>query len=247
MEVIKELKGHSGSVVLLLQEPNKSLFVRKIGNVVRNVERLTALKSLDLPVCKIINTRDNEIDLEYIHGLDIANYLLTGSYLRLADFLIDVLRKLSISKQKKNYLDDLENSLSWVDQTNDLPFSKKELLARLQLNLYSSEYHGDLTLENIIYSNNNFYLIDAVTTNYDSYIFDIAKLRQDLECGWFLRNKKIQLGVKLTLIQNALLEEFPEARCNYYLILMLLRVYLHTKPNDRERAFILTEVNRLWL
>ena len=97
-----------------------------------------------------------------------------------------------------------------------------------------------------MYSEDRFVLIDAVTTAYDSYLFDIAKLRQDLDCKWFIRNKEIYLDSKLLLIKNNILEEFKEADNNIYLILMLLRVYLHTKPDDSERKFILREVEKLW-
>ena len=87
---------------------------------------------------------------------------------------------------------------------------------------------------------------DAVTIEYDSYIFDIAKLRQDLECKWFLRDTNLMLDVKLSSIQKRILKEFPLANNDYILILMLLRVYLHTKPGDSERQFIMKEINRLW-
>jgi len=112
--------------------------------------------------------------------------------------------------------------------------------------LPSSNYHGDLTLENILHSNDSFYMIDAVTIEYDSYIFDIAKLRQDLECKWFLRNSNLSLDVKLQNLQEKILSRFSGSDNDYLLILMLLRVYQHTKTFDDDRKFILKEINRLW-
>ena len=95
-----------------------------------------------------------------------------------------------------------------------------------------SVYHGDMTLENIIYNTNTgkFVLIDPVTTEYDSYIFDIAKMRQDLQCGWFIRNNHIMIDVKLKHIQQQLFIKYPESNNDYLLILMLLRVYCYAKP-----------------
>jgi aminoglycoside phosphotransferase family enzyme len=136
--------------------------------------------------------------------------------------------------------------LQFIDSATDLPFTKDELIARLPKKLPCSNYHGDLTLENILHTNDSFYMIDAVTIEYDSYIFDIAKLRQDLECKWFLRDSKMMLDVKLQNLQDRILSRFSGADNDYLLILMLLRVYLHTKPGDSEREFILKEVNRLW-
>jgi tRNA A-37 threonylcarbamoyl transferase component Bud32 len=107
-------------------------------------------------------------------------------------------------------------------------------------------YHGDLTLENIIHSEFGFYMIDPVTIEYDSYIFDMHKMRQDLECKWFLRDSDIKLDTKLQQIQDKLREEYPQAFDDSLLILMLLRVYLHTKQGDPDRDFIMKEIKRLW-
>jgi RIO-like serine/threonine protein kinase len=145
----------------------------------------------------------------------------------------------------KDYTEVYNKKLEWVDK-EDLPFTKDELIAKLPKILPQSQYHGDLTLENILHTSNEFYMIDAVTIEYDSYIFDIAKLRQDLECKWFLRDTNLMLDVKLSSIQKRILKEFPLANNDYILILMLLRVYLHTKPGDMERQFIVKEINRLW-
>lgn len=247
MEVVKKLTGHSGSEVYLLNDPKRGLLVKKIGNVTRNIERITSLTELDIPICKILQSHGAEwVEFEYIHGLDIASYLTRNSPKKLIDFLISILKKLSNNKVKKNYKDILTSYLQWVDTCDDLPFTCEQLITTVNLELCSSHYHGDLTLENILFSEGQFVLIDAVTTVYDSYLFDIAKLRQDLDCKWFLRDKKLYLESKLTIIKNSILEEFPDADNKIFLILMLLRVYLHTKPGDSERKFILREVNRLW-
>ena len=85
-----------------------------------------------------------------------------------------------------------------------------------------------------------------MTSDYDSYIFDIAKLRQDLECKWFLRDANLLLDVKVENIQDKLLERFELANNNYLLILMLLRVYRYTKPFSKEERLLTKEMNRLW-
>jgi thiamine kinase-like enzyme len=135
--------------------------------------------------------------------------------------------------------------LEWVDK-EDLPFTKDELIAKLPKILPQSQYHGDLTLENILHTSNEFYMIDAVTIEYDSYIFDIAKLRQDLELGWFTRKDNVMLDVKTKHIQQRILRQYPEADNDYLLILMLLRVYRHSKPDTLERNFLLEGINLLW-
>jgi RIO-like serine/threonine protein kinase len=244
-KIIRELKGHSGSKVLLI-EKNGVPIVRKIGNVERNYERLTSLNNEEYPVPFIYGKEGETLDMEYIHGLDMKSYLTSGGVQLLADFIISTLNKFAAKSVVKDYTEVYNSKLEFVDLATDLPFTKDELIARLPKKLPCSNYHGDLTLENILHTNDSFYLIDAVTIEYDSYIFDIAKLRQDLECKWFLRDSKMMLDVKLQNLQSRILARFTGADNDYLLILMLLRVYLHTKPGDQERQFILKEVNRLW-
>jgi tRNA A-37 threonylcarbamoyl transferase component Bud32 len=244
-KIIKELRGHSGSRILLMQE-NENIFVRKIGNIERNFERLSNLYSEYYPVPVIYQKYDDILDMEYLHGLDMKSYLTSGNINLLSDFIIDNLNKFAKNSTLKDYTEIYEKKLDFISETNDLPFTKEELITRLPKKLPSSNYHGDLTLENIIYSNNSFFMIDAVTIEYDSYIFDIAKLRQDLECKWFLRNSNLSLDVKLQNLQEKILSRFSGSDNDYLLILMLLRVYQHTKTFDNDRKFILKEINRLW-
>ena len=179
-KVIRQLKGHSGSQIFLMQNTN-GLFIRKVGNVERNFERLTDLYSNFYPVPVIYQKQDEVLDMEYIHGLDMKIYLLSGDLNHLTKFIIDTLNKFAKNAIIKDYTDVYEKKLEWLHKEPEIPFTKEELIARLPKKLPCSQYHGDLTLENILYSNQEFHMIDAVTIEYDSYVFDIAKLRQDLE------------------------------------------------------------------
>jgi hypothetical protein len=103
-----------------------------------------------------------------------------------------------------------------------------------------------MTLENILYTDPSFHFIDPLTSDYDSYIFDIAKLRQDLECKWFIRNTDIKLDTKLQNLQDKLKKTYRGANVfdDNILILMLMRVYPYC--NEKDKQFILNEANRLW-
>lgn len=244
-KIIKELSGHSGSKIFLM-ESVVGLSVIKISNVDRNYERLTTLYKEGYPVPKILSYVSETLEMEYIHGLDIKNYLIHNTTNELQQFIIGILKSFSKKTVDKDYTEVYNKKLDWLNYQNELPFTKKELISRLPKNLPQSMYHGDMTLENIIYTDPSFHMIDGVTVEYDSFIFDIAKLRQDLECKWFLRNNYVKLDFKLQKIQNTLKLFFPEAFDDNLLILMLLRVYLHTKDGDFERDFILKEINKLW-
>ena len=241
---IKTLKGHSGSTVALMQSEDH-MFVRKIENVDRNYERLTALLGyVDVP--KIYHYDGTILDMEYIHGTDMRNYLLNNSIKDLREFLVNTLSMFAAKSVDKDYTNVYHEMLSWIED-GMFPFTKEELIDKLPKVLPKSVYHGDMTLENIIHdTSGRFYLIDAVTLKYDSWVFDIAKLRQDLECKWFLRRDPAMIDVKLLKIQEHVLSKFPIANDDYLLILMLLRVYLHCEKDSLEYNFIMKEINRLW-
>ena len=245
-KIIKELKGHSGNKIHLVQS-NDKLYVHKSGDVKRNVERLQNLfrEFYDVP-CVLHTDGETFMDMEYVHGLDMKEYLKTNTINKLAGFIIDTLNKFAKDAVLYDYTGVYHQKLDWVDSVTDLPFSKDELITRLPKELPRSQYHGDFTLENLMFSEDKFIIIDAVTIEYDSYIFDIAKLRQDLECKWFLRDDTLKLDVKLRNLQDKILERFPLAKNDYILILMLLRVYRHTQPGDSNHQFIMKEINRLW-
>lgn len=244
-KIIKELRGFSGNQVLLMKKADM-LFVRKIGNISRNVERQYALEN-DYPFPKIYGLHKNNFEMEYIHGLDMKTYLTTHSHEHLLDFLLGIFNKFAETTEIKDYREVYSLKLSQINFEDSLPFTKKELLDRLPNVLPKTQYHGDLTLENILYNEKRgFVLIDCQTSEYDSFIFDISKMRQDLECKWFLRNDNLMIDVKLKHIQKELIDRFPQSSNDYLLILMLLRVYRYTQPNSFEQNFILDRIKKLW-
>ena len=78
-KILKELSGYSGSKIFLMEGDN--LFVRKINNVQRNHERLSSLSSLGYPVPKIYQYDGETLDMEYIQGLDMKNYLIHNNHI----------------------------------------------------------------------------------------------------------------------------------------------------------------------
>ena len=196
---IKELKGFSGSKIYLMKN-NKGLFIRKMDNTDRNYIKLNEL-SKDFNVPKIYSYENGVLDMEYIHGLDMKSYLSVRDTRRLTDFLINILTFFSENKQMVDYTEIYKDRLKYIKLSSDTVFTKEQLFDKLPKILPRSKYFGDLTLENIIYcEDGQFYLIDGMTSEYDSYIFDIAKLRQDLECNWFLKGNKSYLVEKIKKI-----------------------------------------------
>lgn len=220
-----------------------NLFVRKIGNVNRNLERMQALSNYNIP--KIYLCDKNILDMEYIHGLDMKSYLKFNEIENVKNFIASTMKSFAKQGLMKDYTQTYEQKLNWL-KDDEFAFTKEELIDRLPKNIPQTEYHGDFTLENILFTNRGFYMIDPLTSEYDSYVFDLVKLRQDLECKWFLRKENIKIDVKLKNLQDNLFDVFPEIRDNNLLILMLLRIYPYADVNSFERNFLRKEINRLW-
>lgn len=241
-KLVKELQGHSGSKVYLMRDSEK-LFVRKIGNVARNIERLQSLAGL-VNVPKIYSASGDILDMEYIHGHDMKTYLSYNNPDKLIEFLIDSIDILMYDGRFKDYTQTYHQKLKNID-FGQFPFTKKMLIERLPRMVFSTKYLGDLTLENILYDVNadRFVFIDLITSEYDSIVFDLAKLNQDLVCKWFVRNEKYMAEEKLLVIRQALQNISITKEMT---ILMLLRVLPYCK-NDFDKRYIIDEVNKLWM
>jgi len=246
VKTLKELKGHSASHVSLMQDDDK-IFVRKTGDIARNLERYDVLSNHNLNLPKIYEIYGDYYDMEYISCLEMKKYLSLNKANKLVDFIQEVVYNLSKNTYEKDYTETYRNKLSKFDFTKfEMPFTADELINKLPKILPASEYHGDFTLENILYDtkNDKFVLIDPLTTEFDSFVFDLAKLRQDLVCKWFIRNDNVYLDSKLYLIMNKL-NEFVHNKNQYLLILMLMRVLPYT-TNEKDKEYLMKEVRRLW-
>jgi len=246
-KILKTLNGYSGSKIYLMSDHNK-VFIRKIDNIDRNYERLKTLKSFGFDVPCIYQKENNLLDMEYIPGLDMRSYLNIYTIDKFLDYVYNLISAFSINSFDKDYTEIYYKKLEWMDKSNPFSFTKNELIDRLPKVLPHSIYHGDLTLENIIYSKiDKFYMIDGSTIDYDSWVFDISKMRQDLCSGWFIRNVDDKnLKKYLSIVDKKLIEKYPIVNNNSLVILMLLRVFLYTKKNSSDQFFILKEIERLW-
>lgn len=247
-EIIKHLKGYSGSQVTLMNE-DQHILVRKFGQNARNLERIQQLSLLNLPVPKIYNITDKWYDMEYIPHTNMTNWLLYNHIDGFLSWFFSVIDKLSKSFTNKDYLPVYKEKLKILETANwakQLPFTSNELINKLPRYLPQSQYHGDFTMDNCLHgTDGKFYLIDPLTTDYDSWVFDVAKIMQDLECGWFIRHSNVMIHGKLWSIRTAILQKYSIANDPNLLILMLLRVLPYAKSH-KDCEFLIREIKQLW-
>lgn len=205
---VRRLPGHSAASVYLVTLDDHSWFVRKAANKAGDSGRLyeqcrrqQAFLCHDAPVGTPRVTGEGWVDgrywfdMEFVVGRDGASYLRTGSYADVVGFA-DQLCDYVVFASEQGPLaggshglgpalgDKLAELVARVPEAGILPSFDRSDFDRLPLTLC----HGDLTLENMVVGRDGrVRLLDFLPSALDHTWFDVAKLHQDLEGGWYLR------------------------------------------------------------
>jgi len=241
--IIKQFIGHSGATVNLVENELGTVVEKSGTGIERNYNRITSLTGVvDQP--QILAYDGDTLTMEYIQNQDIQHYLINGEHKKLTRFIKTVYDKfVRLPTSAKDYTSVYERRLSSVSW---LPTTIDNLMDCLPRHLAQTVYHGDLTCNNILYDYNNsrFVLIDAVDIDLDSVHFDISKLRQDIDCGWFLRDSDALLSNRLLSIRQSLSEHCEYYNNNAMAILCLLRVWPYS--TEQERTWLAKQMEILW-
>jgi RIO-like serine/threonine protein kinase len=241
MQLIKELKGHSGASVLLYDDNT----VVKTGYS-KARESVAILESLPFPTPKVYDVTDDTIVMQYVNGEDMASYLERADNERV-DLLI------AFIEEYFNWC--LDNSIEYTfdAELDDKVISIGEyvnvqfIADNLKYTMPKSTIHGDFTFDNMIFVDDQFYLIDANPTNLNSVHFDGSKLRQDIDGFWFLRNRENNVNYKISCqkISEHLKSKYSFMKNNYLYSLMLSRILPYTK-DKKTLKFLTKELDKVW-
>jgi len=257
MQFVKSLKGHSKSTVGLYYKKKKFIVIKEgqknLGEAARILKKFSSL-GIKTPLIEII--KEDEIHMEYINGCDMQQYIQNASKVdldKLIEFINDYY-KIIISEASQSDVHDMSDviesklrDISKINFVNQLDFSLAELYDLLPKTSRLGLVHGDFTLDNILYKDNNFYLIDSNPTNINSLFYDANKIRQDIDCFWFIRDQqqKKNYSIACAYMSKTLKQKWKFLCDDYILIFMLLRIFPYC--NDKKtKEFLITEVNRLW-
>lgn len=144
-------------------------------------------------------------DMEVVRGMDGVTYLRSADYAGVERFSNKLCRfaeaaaelpPLQPSPSAHDLFGALYSRVCDVHRTTSLlsPEDLSAILLGLEHvrnlgDLPPTWCHGDLTLENLIVdSEGEFWALDLLDAPFEHYWFDIAKLHQDLEGGWYLRH-----------------------------------------------------------
>jgi len=248
---IKHLKGHSGCQVSLVQLEDKYAVLKTGSYKLQDAAALqNRLKNNRFNIPEIYEYYNDGYLMEYIDGDDMYTFIEKASWddiESLFTFLKSTLQyfKSCTYQHQYNFYNDYNSKIN-----NNTYFSlqqKQVLLDNLPPCLDRSIIHGDLTLDNIIHNDGQFYLIDPNPTEFDNWMFDGCKLRQDLDGYWFLRHKNNTTSHKIVCnyLSDKLKAEFPELANNYVYSFMLSRVHPYCKDKV-SLNLIERELERVW-
>jgi len=253
MQCLKEFKGHSGCKIKLYEDNGKYI-VHKTGSekLKQSAIILDNLRQLGFNTPLVYDADNDFMSMEYINGIDMKTYILNGNQNdinKLVEFLNFYIKTLS-NESSIDILPNLVSKLHNIEKVTDLSnlnFTCLDLLEKLPKTSSCGSIHGDFTLDNILFYKDKFYLIDANPTELNYINFDAIKIRQDLDCLWFVRNEKDTLNYRIVCqqISKQLKNKWSFLNNDYILIFMLMRILPYCK-DDKTKNFLITEINKLW-
>lgn len=151
--------------------------------------------------------------MSYISGVcygDFLNYSSPSTINNFKDSLISYIESLRCIEEN-NYsdaefrarcLDKLNSIEDKIENQGFLGYLKERIEKCSDVFLPESFCHGDLTLSNILFSNDLTYFIDFLDSYIESWVIDLIKLKQDLYYFWSL--SRIPVYRNMRSIQTSL-------------------------------------------
>ena len=245
-----ELNGHSGCKIYLMEDENKGHFVRKFSKNINYNERLKLQYEKQknfynqmIQVPKVLSCGVNEeglfyFDMEYIHGVTLSEYIKRIEVNKLQEivniltFQIEHFKYKGYEDNSKIFYNKIEDLYKKVN--NPIICKGLDILSEHNWKNFPHSFcHGDLTLENIIICQGNFYFIDFLDSFYDCFVLDIATLLQDVQCMWcyrFEKNLDVNVKIRLMIFRDLLLKKMSSYNISKNdilcaLLLKLIRIY----------------------
>lgn len=232
---IASMRGHSGCDVSLC-EANGIKFVRKVSSDIQYNARLKAQADKQSALADIIRVpqvyNSGEIgdlfyfDMEYIAGQNFSNLCLSfplGKIHESANSIADAIIKLSTlaaaphsvawSLRLSRFQQMVASARLGKEQTT-LQRAVRILESVPEQAITPTWCHGDLTLENIIFTPDRIIFIDVLDSDVSSFLIDLAKLLFDLEFGWSARNIMDRHELNIVYICNSYVKDIVQTKIN---------------------------------
>lgn len=248
---VSHLPGNSGNLVSLVNSESGPIVIKQ-GHDRHHDHAFVfdRLRDNGIPTPRILNFSPWHLTMEYIPGISACDYLVNSDPKPLINFLkhcLNLFKHHSIMKDFSRELDEKTRELEHMMPLDiTLPIDLLDLRARLPDKLPWGLSHGDLSLENIIYYENKFYLIDCSGKDLTSWWLDAGKLGQDLDCGWSLKNGlSAEVKQKLAFVKDSIVEEFPVVDNPYLKCFMLCRILPYCRSTN-DKKFLIERIISTW-
>lgn len=226
MELNYFIKAYSNSQFKIKHFENEIFIVKKSFSNPKNIHNATKIKNFpdikfnskniynfkSVGFKRLLNKRKIlQAEMPFIAGLsgmDILKFMTISEIEKLKKSFVAYIKfNLSNSKNKliskHIYLNIINDQLN-----KDFFFSKREkkkldfIFNNIpdELSYPVGLNHGDFTLDNMIFNNNQIWLIDQIKSPIETPIQDLVKLFQDTKKLWFLRNSFGKDNIRLKLI-----------------------------------------------
>jgi hypothetical protein len=185
--------------VLRKTSPNVNYNSRLEKQMFKQIEFANRVFSNSIKTPRIVNFGiENKLyffEMDYINGDNPYDVFISGSKIDLDNFtqylikyieelvnesnIIDCEKFISVQNEKLKMLVARSNYKELIDYLLDYTSRNRFVFSE-------SICHGDLTIANMIYSNNYIYLVDFLDSYLNGPVIDLVKLKQDLYHGWSL-------------------------------------------------------------
>ena len=162
------------------------------------------IPGISVPIISEIHKTDSSVTLKmnYVYSKNFVNYFEYAGFEQITNF-INAMRKFLVYEIRNSTIGTVKASVlkeKFVDVKNKTlnnPVLKNdaEIIAIIDksehifnnvkdMQMPIGKCHGDLTFSNILFSDNNYHLIDFLDSFVESPLLDIVKLRQDSAYLW---------------------------------------------------------------
>lgn len=262
-----EVKGNSGCSINIVEHDNKltvhkstfdSSYVQRLVTQANKQKNAVLTSNIEVPKIHSVSISDSSatIVMDYIHAKNFVDFIEQSPISAIDDFTKSIIAY--IDNEIKSSHEDTICSNVFTDKISSIEHNseKNSFITNKIFNLIKEASkvfkhlgniklpvgicHGDLTLSNILFSSNKYYLIDFLDSFIETPIQDIVKLRQDTSLLWSLQMydrsyDKIRVKTVLDYIDDAINDHFSTT-CEYYKscydyiqLINILRIVPYTK------------------
>lgn len=201
IEIVNEKQG-----LFIIKSTSDPVYAIRLKNQALKQRKFQTAKNIKIKAPRILDIYSNDacckIKMEYIYSLHFMAFIENYGFEQIANFLesmIDfVISEIASSEPQVIGSDVLFNKYNDVKSKilanrnlaqDDIikewePALDKIFSGKFSFQIPIGVCHGDLTLSNILFSGNGYYLIDFLDTFIETPLLDIVKLRQDTAFNW---------------------------------------------------------------